>query len=154
MIAGRPGSIRYNTHMRRLVTLVAMGLALGAAVPAWAQVQIETTRPVKPETGPEFKIVPPPLQKEETRPHDSDTYPGSSPRVEHEPAFIEPLAGQYETPTGSGRYGLAGWVSPNTPVGHQISNYHEVTGYFGLGFSITWDGPPPTRPPAKRPTPR
>jgi hypothetical protein len=35
-------------------------------------------------------------------------------------------------------------------VGHQISNYHEVTGYFGLGFSITWDGPPPSAPPAKR----
>ena len=139
--------------MRGLVACLIAGLALAAAPDAWAQVQIETTKPVKPETGPDFKIVAPPLQKEQ-RPHDADVYPGSSPRVEHEPAFIEPFAGQYETPTGSGRYGLAGWVSPNTPVGHQISNYHEVTGYFGLGFSITWDGPPPSRPPAKLPTPR
>lgn len=139
--------------MRRLLTLVAMGLTLALAVPAWAQVQIESTKTVKPETGNEFKIVAPPLHREE-RPHEADVYPGSSPRVEHEPAFIEPLSGQYETPTGSGRYGLAGWVSPNTPVGPQTSTYHEVTGYFGIGFSITWDGPPPTRPPAKLPTPR
>ncbi len=139
--------------MRRWIALVIAALALAVAAPAWAQVQIESTKTVKPGEGPEFRIVSPPLQKEE-RPRDADVYPGSRPRVEHEPAFIEPAATQYQTPTGSGRYGLAGWVSPNTPVGHQISNYHEVTGYFGLGFSITWDGPPPVVPPAKRPTPR
>lgn len=140
--------------MRRLVTLAIVALALVVTAPAWAQVQIETTRPVKPEQGPEFKIVPPPLQREETRPHDADNYPGASPRLEHEPAFIEPFASEYQTPTGSGRYGFAGWVAPNTPVGSQISEYHAVTGYWGIGFSITWDGPPPTRPPAKPATPR
>ena len=117
------------------MALAITTLALAVTAPAWAQVQIESTRTVKPEQGPELGIVPPPFQREE-RPHDADTYPGASPRVEHDPAFIEPLTAEYQTPTGSGRYGLAGWVSPNTPVGSQIGNYHEVTGYFGLGFSI------------------
>jgi hypothetical protein len=140
--------------MRRLVALAIAGLAVAVATPVWAQVQIETTRTVKPEEGREFKIVPPPLYRDESRPHDAEIYPGATPRLEHEPAFIEPLSGEYQTPTGSGRYGLAGWMSPNTPVGPQIGEYHAVTGYWGIGFSITWDGPPPVRPPAKQPTPR
>ena len=68
--------------------------------------------------------------------------------VEHDPAFIGPLSSRRSTPTSTGRAGIAGWVSPNTPVGSPVSGWGEVTGYFALGFSMTWDGPPPTRPPA------
>ena len=66
-------------------------------------------------------------------------------QVQHDPAFIGPMSKRRETATSTGRFGVAGWVSPNTPVGSPNSGWNEVSGYFALGFSITWDGPPPVR---------
>ena len=65
------------------------------------------------------------------------------------PAFLEPLAQPYTPPTNRGRKGLAGWTSPTTPAGPS-SMYSEWTGVLAVGFSVTWDGPPPT---PKRPAP-
>jgi hypothetical protein len=148
--------------MRLLVAVLIVGVAALGALPADAQqgptpqappagVQIQTA----PTPGVErpARVVPPPLHYESTRPPDADFYPPAGPRVEHDPAFLEPLATRYETPTQSGRVGLSGWVSPNMPVGSPQGNrWKEVTGYFALGFSVTWDGPPAaprTRPPAR-----
>jgi hypothetical protein len=91
----------------------------------------------------EARVVAPPLHYETTRPPDADVYPyPQGVKVEHDPAFIEPLAGRYETTSGSGRFGLSGWTSPNPPVGSPVSGWRDVSGWFALGFSVTWDGPP------------
>jgi hypothetical protein len=135
--------------MKTLVALAIAGLAVFAAVQADAQVKIETTRPQEPPR-PEARIVPPPLHYEQTRPRDADFYPNGT-RVEHDPAFIEPFAGTYQTATGSGRYGLSGWVAPNPPVGSEATLARQTPGWFALGFSVTWDGPPARTLPAGRP---
>lgn len=122
------------------MTSLMLGSVVLVATPAAAQVEVEA-RPDPP--GPEVQVVPPPLHYEATRPNDADFYPEGS-LVEHDPAFIGPLAWKYETPTNSGRFGLAGWTSPNTPVGPVRSVFREVTGYLAFGFAVTWDGPPPT----------
>jgi hypothetical protein len=126
--------------------LVAFVVVQAPAVDA-QQVKIETTR--KPSER-EARIVPPPLHYETTRPPDADVYPRGT-RVEHDPAFIEPFAGSYQTSTGSGRYGLSGWTAPNPPIGAEATNWKEVNGWFALGFSVTWDGPPARVAPAQRP---
>jgi hypothetical protein len=86
-------------------------------------------------------VIAPPLHYETTRPPDADYYIPNV-MVEHDPAFIEPLASRYETPTGSGRIGFAGWISPLLPVGGAAAAYREDFGVLSFGFSVTWDGPP------------
>jgi hypothetical protein len=128
----------------------AIGMTMLAALPAAAQ-QVDIQAP-KRSVEPEARIVRPPLQRETTRAlPDSDIYPQRGTHVEHDPAFIEPFASTYQTPTSTGRVGLSGWTSPNPPVGSSAADWHEKNGWFALGFSVTWDGPPPVRPPAKRP---
>ena len=132
--------------MRILIVIAAALLAL-TVLPAEAQqVKIETTR--KPSER-EARVVPPPLHYETSRPPDADVYPRGT-RVEHDPAFIEPFAGSYQTTTGSGRYGLSGWTAPNPPIGSEATLWKEVNGWFAVGFSVTWDGPPPRVVPAQR----
>src|SRR3989440_8971952 len=124
-----------------LIAIVAVLLAVvvAPAPPAEAQqVKIETGR--KPSER-EARIVPPPLHYETSRPPDANFYPRGT-RVEHDPAFIEPFAGSYQTSTGSGRYGLSGWTAPNLPIGPEATNWREVNGWFRLGFSVTGDRPP------------
>ncbi|HEX9821295.1 MAG TPA: hypothetical protein VGD07_16965 [Methylomirabilota bacterium] len=124
--------------MRLTRVLVMAGLGLLVALPAAAQqVEIEA----RPPTERPARVVPPPLHYETTRPPDNDFYPQGT-RVEHDPAFIEPLAGSYETPSGSGRFGLSGWTAPNPPVGSPVGGWRDVSGWFAIGFSVTWDGPP------------
>jgi hypothetical protein len=127
--------MRYLIPIAGALLLLIVGRAPGADA---QQVKIETTR--KPSER-EARIVPPPLHYQQTRTPDADVYPRGT-RVEHDPAFIEPFAGSYQTPKGSGRYGLSGWTSPNPPVGSEGTNWKEVNGWFALGFSVTWDGPP------------
>ena len=128
-----------------LAALVA--LVVVPAPPADAQqVKIETTR--KPPER-EARIVPPPLHYETSRPPDEDVYPRGT-KVEHDPAFIEPFARSYQTTKGSGWFGLSGWTAPNPPYGAEATNWKEVNGWFALGFSVTWDGPPPRVGPAQR----
>lgn len=118
--------------------------------PAWSQ-DVEIKKPAPPLVRPreEREVIPPGLQNE-TRPSDADHYPRGG-QVQHDPAFIGPLSKPRETPTSSGRYGIAGWVSPTTPVGSPHSGWSESNGVFALGFSVTWDGPPPARRPAPKP---
>jgi hypothetical protein len=118
------------------VLLVVLGLLI--AQPADAQLGIETKRAPEDRAT---RVVPPPLHYETTRPPDADYYPQGT-KVEHDPAFIEPLSSKYENANGSGRIGISGWTAPNTPVGSPVGGWRDVSGWFALGFSITWDGPP------------
>jgi hypothetical protein len=125
---------------------VAIALAVSFATPVWAQ-QVEIEKPAPPTAParePERDVIPPGLY-DETRPSDADHYPRGG-QVQHDPAFFGPLSSRRETPTSSGRMGIAGWVSPNTPIGATFgTGWKEVSGYFALGFSATWDGPAPAR---------
>ena len=133
-------------------------ISLAAALPAFAQgVDIRTTPP-QPDRRPDF-IVPGPDVPITTPPENEwyQTPPGV--RVPYDPAFVEPLSEEYETPTGRGRYGVAGWTSPNLPVGPWGQGYNDHNGWFGLGFAFTWGAPPrsPARPastPGAKPAPR
>lgn len=130
--------------MKLWTTRALVVLLLLAAGPALAQVEVRIT-PVPPT---ERGIVAPGLGRE-TRPSDLDHYPRSG-GVSHDPAFVAPMSRKWSTPTQSGRVGIAGWTSPNTPVGGTVGGWREVSGWFALGFSFTWDGPPE----APRPTVR
>ena len=115
-------------------------VVLGAVAPGAAQdVQIQS-RATPPAV--EREIMTPGLHYDQSRPSDRDYYP-EGPRVEHDPAFFEDMSRGYETSTGSGRVGVSGWTSPATPVGPTAAiGQREVPGWFGLGFSVTWGGPP------------
>jgi hypothetical protein len=136
--------------MRTFIVLAILGMATFAALPVEAQqVEIEASRPA-PER--EARVVPPPLHYETTRPPDADVrYNRRGIDVEHDPAFLEPAARTYQTATSTGRYGLSGWTAPNPAVGPAATNFREVTGWLAIGFSVTWDGPPPVPRAAPRP---
>jgi hypothetical protein len=128
---------------------LALALAVLLATPTWAQ-EVEITKPVpRAPREPEPNVIPPGLY-DETRPSDADHYPRGG-QVQYDPAFVGPLSRKRETPTSTGRVGIAGWASPNTPVGPPSSGWREVSGWFALGLSFTWDGPPPARPPVPVP---
>ena len=97
-------------------------------------------------------MIAPPLYYEQTRPRDADHYPYGS-RVEYDPAFIEPFSGTYQTSTTSGRFGLSGWTAPDPPLGSEATNWRQTNGWFALGFSVSWGGPP-ARPAAASQPPR
>lgn len=130
-----------------MMVLIA-GLGLLVARPVAAQVRIEV-KPT-PEERP-IRVLPPPLHYETTKPQDHDYYPQGT-KVQHDPAFIEPLSSEYKNASGSGRVGISGWTAPNQPLGGASGLSSEVNGWFALGFSITWGGPP--APPANKPVPR
>ena len=146
--------------MRTTMAIVIAGFGVLIALPAAGQgvvpqaptqpptVQIQP-RPVAVER--EARVVPPPLHYETSKPRDNEFYPGPSTFVEYDPAFIEPLAGKYQTASGSGRFGFSGWTAPQPPIGTQQTGWRDSNGWFALGFSITWDGPPApkSRPPAR-----
>ena len=135
--------------MKTTMVLALVALGCSATLPAAAQ-QVEIGTKTPPLERP-ARVVPPPLYYETTRPPDADFYQHGGTRVENDPAFIEPLASTYETPNGSGWMGLSGWTSPNQPVGSPSTGWPETTGWFAIGFSVTWGGPPAA--PAK-PRPR
>jgi hypothetical protein len=124
---------------------VAIASVVLFASPAFAQ-QVEITKPAPPPVREERDVISPGLY-EETRPGDADKYPRGG-QVQHDPAFVKAASTRRETPTSSGRHGIAGWTSPTTPVGSAGSGRNEISGYFAFGFAATWDGPPPVRRPA------
>lgn len=133
------------TYMRAIGAILGLVLALSVAPALAQQVDIEV---VPPDRAREPIVVPPGDQYEAGRPSDSEHYP-HGPRVRFDPAFIRPLSARTQTPTSTGRVGMAGWTSPNTPVGSRQTGWHEVTGWFALGFAVEWGGPPPARRPVR-----
>ena len=137
--------------MRTAIALALVAVGCLSALPVAAQqVEIEAKPPSVERPA---RVVPPPLHYETSRPPDVDFYPYGGTKVEHDPAFIEPLAGTYENSEGSGRIGLSGWTAPNQPIGSLSSGWREVSGWFALGFSVTWGGPP-AQPAAAKSRPR
>ena len=130
---------------------VLFGLLMLVTTPALAQ-QVEIKKPPPAAPREEREVIVPPGLQQETRPGDADRYPRGG-QVQYDPAFIGPASRPYETPTSTGRFGLSGWVSPHTPVGSPHQGWAESYGVFALGFSVTWDGPPPVRRPAANPKP-
>jgi hypothetical protein len=122
---------------------------MAVAAPALAQqVDIQTAPPPAPARPGE--LVTPGPYYDVSEPRENDWYPGNV-RVPYDPAFVEPLSTEYETPTARGRYGVAGWSSQNLPVGPSGTMYSEQAGWLSFGFAFTWGAPP--RPPAQRGAP-
>ena len=149
-LQGFPASwrvLRYNNGMKRLVVVVSLlltGLAAGGA----AAQQVDVTASPPPRERGVGGVIEHGLQYELTRPDDS-SYAPPGPRVHHDPAFIGPLSIPTQTPTTTGRMGIAGWTSPSVAVASSASGAREVTGYFALGFAFEWGGPPPSKRPAR-----
>jgi hypothetical protein len=128
--------------MSRMVIGMAIGsglLFVTLAAPATAQspIEIRATAPEKPQ---QLRIVEPSeATRQSTRPREADFY-REDVRVRHEPAFIEPFAGQTQ---GGTKYGLSGWTSPTTPVGSYVSQEPWArSGWPALGFTVVWDSVP------------
>ena len=132
--------------MRALVVLTLVTLM---ALPAAAQ-QVDITKPAPPATRDRERepgVIAPGLS-DETRPVDADKYPRGG-RVPFEPGFIRGLSSK----TATGRVGIAGWTAPSVPVGGEAGGWYQDNGWFTIGFSVTWDGPPPPAPAPARPAP-
>jgi len=138
---GEGWMLRYDERMK---IFVAAALALLVATPVAAQpVEIEKPAPPAERREKERAVITPGLSGE-GRPLDADNYPKGG-RVPYEPGFIRGLSAERETPASTGRVGVAGWTAPNTPVGSPLSGWGEINGWFAIGLSVTWDGPPPGR---------
>jgi hypothetical protein len=130
-----------------MVTAVA-AMTLGFA-PVFAQdasIRVKAPSPAPP-------VTPPTLQYEVTRPSD-DNYTLGGARIIYDPAFFRELSSPIETPTSTGRIGLAGWTTPNLPLGGSIAGFSEINGWLGFGFAVSWGGPPPQKPSTRRPQPK
>lgn len=116
------------------IPIVVLPLLL-AVTGATAQ-QFDLQSPVP--RGPQDRHKPAPDQpRSRPRTPDADLYPHRSP-VPFEPAFIEPLSRTNET----GRTGMAGWLSPNTPAGARGAADPDNRGWIGSGLAIEWGGAP------------
>jgi hypothetical protein len=125
--------------MRTMVMLAIGVLAMLAATAARAQ-DVKMSAPQPPPQR-EPRVITPGLLYE-TKPSDELQYPGTN-AVPYDPAFIGPLSRKIETPRSTGRMGLSGWSSPQTPIGPSGAGMRENNGWLGFGFSVTWGGPPP-----------
>lgn len=125
---------------------LTLALVVLVVTPVAAQ-QVDIQKPAPPavriEREPE--VISPGLSTER-RPIEADNHPKGG-RVPHEPGFIRGLSSR----TATGRAGVAGWTSPNAPVGGGVVGWPEVNGWFAFGFAATWGGPP--TPPVTRPVP-
>jgi hypothetical protein len=148
-VAG-PSPPRYNDDMR-VATLPVMIVGILVAGAAWAQ-QVEIQAPTTiPQRGPE--IITPGGPDQGTHIPDAERNP-DAPAVPHEPAFVGPLSVPTQSRNATGRYGAAGWTSPNPPAG-PMQLWRDHPGWFSLGLAIEWGGPPPTGPGAtSKPAPR
>lgn len=123
-----------------LVPLALLVVLAPLALPAGAQ-QIELKAKPPEARPPKLEVLPPPGALEITRPRESDFYPQNI-RVRIDPAFIEPATAVRQTgPRSAVQLGLAGWISPNTPVPQGGGTFREVPGWFALGFAVVWDVP-------------
>src|SRR5262249_55665948 len=126
--------------------LVLLLFSAGSVLAQQIEIPQQIPQPMR-ERPREPIVIPPGDHDQMTRPPDANYYP-YPPLVNYDPAFIEPLSKKIETPTSTGRVGMAGWISPSVPVGAEQTYRRWHPGWFVLGFAIEWGGPPPA--PAKR----
>src|SRR3989442_3630575 len=134
--------------MRRAPVLATVAaLTLGFA-PAFAQDASIGVKAPSPQ-----RATLPSLQYEATQPSD-DNYPLGSVRILYDPAFFTQFSVPIETPTSTGRVGLAGWSTPNPPLGGSDGGFREGNRRPGVGLAPCRGGPPPPKgppPPAQPP---
>jgi hypothetical protein len=114
---------------------LALALATGWSSGA-ASAQQDAAPPASSSIQEDLAIIAPPSAREVTRARESEFYPGEDIRVRHEPAFIRGMS----TAPASGpikRIGVSGWTSPPGRGDGIIA--HEVSGWFGFGFSFVWE---------------
>ena len=117
-----------------VAALMAGMLALDAAPASGQGVKVVAPPPVTERPG-----VPGPVPA--SRPGDEIYYPGHGPTVPHDPAIILP----FSAPSRDSRMGVAGWTSPNMPVGASGAGLRENNGWLALGFAWTWGASTHTR---------
>ena len=127
---GEAGVLKRTGWVTQLASVVALGLVAVFSGVALAQDVKMQSVPFERELG----IIAPATDPARSRPADADYYSGTS-GIIHEPAFFEALSAKTET----GRYGIAGWSSPNSPAG---MDYNEINGWLSFGFAFTWARPP------------
>src|SRR5437879_11755528 len=130
--------------MKRLAVLATVAVLTLGCAPAFAQDASIGVRAPSPQ-----RATLPSLQYEATQPSD-DNYPLGSVRILYDPAFFSQFSVPVETPTSTGRMGLAGWTTPNPPLGGSGGGFREVNGWLGFGLAVSWGGPPPHKAPTRR----
>jgi hypothetical protein len=135
----------HNDMRKTIIVTIGILAAFGVTAARAEDVKIQAPAPTPaPAPMPEPRIIAPDLLYE-MRPKDENYYPG--PSVPYDPAFIRPLTTTVESADSTGRTGLSGWTSPNTPVGSAGPGQHESSGWLSFGFTWTWGGPAPAHRP-------
>jgi len=134
--------------MKRLAVFATVAALTLAFAPTFAQDASIGVKAPSPQ-----RATLPSLQYEATQPSD-DNYPLGSVRILYDPAFFTQFSVPIETPTSTGRVGLAGWSTPNPPLGGSDGGFREVNGWLGFGLAVSWGGPPPHKAPTRRAEPK
>ena len=134
--------------MKRAPVLATVAVLTLGFAPAFAQDARIGVKAPSPQ-----RATLPSLQYEATQPSD-DNYPLGSVRILYDPAFFSQFSVPVETPTSTGRMGLAGWTTPNPPLGGSGGGFREVNGWLGFGLAVSWGGPPPDKAPTRRAEPK
>ncbi len=109
--------------MKRLAVFATVAALTLAFAPTFAQDASIGVKAPSPQ-----RATLPSLQYEATQPSD-DNYPLGSVRILYDPAFFTQFSVPIETPTSTGRVGLAGWSTPNPPLGGSDGGFREVNGW-------------------------
>jgi hypothetical protein len=84
----------------------------------------------------DLKTAPPPKERVAPSVPDRDLYP-QRPPLPPRPSFFGPLSRS----TRTGRAGVAGFSTPNPPVGSRGAGEPETPGWPGVGFAVEWGHP-------------
>src|SRR2546427_2368142 len=133
--------------MKRLAVLATVAAVTLAFAPTFAQDASIGVKAPSPQ-----RATLPSLQYEATQPSD-DNYPLGSVRILYDPAFFTQFSVPIETPTSTGRVGLAGWSTPNPPLGGTDGGVTEVHRWPGFRAASGLGGPPPHKAPTRRAEP-
>src|SRR5438132_4192730 len=118
--------------MKRLAVFATVAALTLAFAPTFAQDASIGVKAPSPQ-----RATLPSLQYEATQPSD-DNYPLGSVRILYDPAFFTQFSVPIETPTSTGRVGLAGWSTPNPPLGGSDGGFREGNGWLGFGLAVSW----------------
>src|SRR2546422_8981851 len=130
--------------MKRLAVLATVAAVTLAFAPTFAQDASIGVKAPSPQ-----RATLPSLQYEATQPSD-DNYPLGSVRILYDPAFFTQISVPIETPTSTGRVGLAGWSTPNPPLGGRGGGIREVHRWLRLLMALSWGVTPTNKNPARR----
>lgn len=125
--------MRRPRELGGVLTFTLIGILVSATPGIAQELPIETS---PGSSRPMIRSEPSKPSVTDARPLDVGAYPGDV-GVRHRPAFVEPFAARYETRAARGRFGLSGWTAPAGPP----NGARDISGWFSLGFSLTWEEP-------------